>query len=197
MPRVLLTGFEPFDGRDENASERVVRALGGERISEREVCVEILPVVFDEAPRRLFAAIERTRPLLVVCVGEAGGRDFIAIERRARNFDDARIPDNAGHARRGPIARWGARERTSELPVEAIHEDLVAAGVSAQLSQSAGSFVCNHLFYRLMAGTRASRIRAGFIHVPWVAGPGAKIGMPLDTMANALRIVIARSLSDG
>lgn len=174
---VLVTGFEPFDGERVNPSAEVARQLHGVEIRGQRVVGGLLPCVFGAALRELARLIKVHRPLLVICVGQAGGRDAITPERVAINIDDARIPDNAGRqpvdrpvVRRGPAAYW------SGLPVKAIVAELKARGIPASISQTAGTYLCNHVFYGLMYLLRRQRgVRGGFIHVPYLpeqAPPG-------------------------
>jgi len=198
---VLVTGFEPFGGATTNPSECVARALDGQTIGGRSVVAAVLPCVFDDSRRALVRAIARARPELVVCVGEAGGRAEISVERVAINVDDARIPDNAGAqpidravVTRGPVAYW------SSLPIKAIVAALHAEKIAAAVSQSAGTFVCNHVFYALMHALRDRHgVRGGFVHVPYlpeqvIARPGIP-SMALAQATRALEIVIATSLA--
>jgi pyroglutamyl-peptidase len=200
-PSVLLTGFEPFGGQRVNPSELAVRALDGWSLASRRVTSVVLPCVFGDATVALTRALRAVKPELVVCVGEAGGRGDITVERVAINVDDARLADNAGAqpidraiATRGPVGYW------STLPIKAIVAALRAEGIPASVSQSAGTFVCNHVFYALMRAL-ASRpgVRGGFIHVPFVpeqvasAAPGAP-SASLDTIVSGLRIAITTSL---
>ena len=197
---VLLTGFEPFGGETVNASALAVRTFAGRQLAGRRVVVEVLPVRFDEAMPALARVLRVARPELVICVGEAGGRAEIAVERIAINVDDARIPDNAGAqpvdraiAKRGPAAYW------STLPIKAVVAALAERGIPATVSQSAGTFVCNHVFYGLMrALRRRPGTRGGFIHVPRVpeqASPDASTSMPLERIVDALEISIATSVA--
>tara|TARA_R110002072_G_scaffold54129_3_gene142276 strand:- start:1335 stop:1991 length:657 start_codon:yes stop_codon:yes gene_type:complete len=169
MRTVLLTGFEPFDGETLNPSALAVERLDGSTIARRRVVSAVLPCAFGESLRALKRELRRVRPELVVCVGQAGGRPGISVERIAINVDDARIPDNLGAspideaiAARGPAAYW------STLPIKAIVSELNAAGIKATVSQTAGTFVCNHVFYGLMRTLkRREGVRGGFIHVPY------------------------------
>jgi pyroglutamyl-peptidase len=195
MRPVLLTGFEPFAGQRVNPSELAVRALAGRTISKRRIETEVLPVVFDDAIAALRRAIRRHRPELVICVGEAGGRAAITVERVAINIDDARIADNAGArpidrtiARRGPAAYW------STLPIKAIVASLERKGIPAAVSQTAGTFVCNHVFYGLMRMlARRPGIRGGFIHVPFSRGHGSP-SLPLATIVAGIEAAISTAL---
>jgi pyroglutamyl-peptidase len=144
--------------------------------------------------------IRRLDPALVICLGQAGGRAEITPERIAINVDDARIPDNAGRqpvdrpiVQRGPAAYW------SKLPIKAIVTALRARDIPAAVSQTAGTFVCNHVFYGLMHALRRRRgVRGGFVHLPWLpdqAGAGQP-SLPLDVMLRAveemLRVTLRR-----
>jgi pyroglutamyl-peptidase len=192
---VLVTGFEPFAGQRVNPSELAVRALG-DRIAGRRIVTAILPVEFGAALSALRRRLRAVRPELVICVGEAGGRDAITVERVAINVDDARIPDNAGArpidraiVRRGPAAYW------STLPIKAIVAALARRRVPAAVSQTAGTFVCNHVFYGLMRSlARRPGVRGGFIHVPYVAEQGTP-SLPLATIVRGLELAIATSLA--
>ena len=151
LRNVLVTGFEPFGGQTVNPSEQAVRELAGRTIAGHRVVAEVLPVRFDTAIARLRAHVRAVRPVLVICVGEAGGRAEIAVERIAINVVHARIADNAGArpvdraiAARGPAAYW------STLPVQAIVAALARRRLPVAISHSAGTFVCNHVFYGLM-----------------------------------------------
>jgi len=196
MRRVLVTGFEPFAGQRVNPSQLAVEKLAGTTIVGRRIETAILPCVFADAPAALRRALRRYQPELVICVGEAGGREAITIERVAINVDDARIADNAGAqpidraiARRGPAAYW------STLPIKAIVAALARRKIPAAVSQTAGTFVCNHVFYGLMRTlSRRRGVRGGFIHVPYVRGQG-KPSLPLATIVEGLELAIATALT--
>lgn len=166
---VLVTGFEPFDGEKTNPSWEICRQLGSEIAGMRvETC--LVPCEFRRAIKVVAAAIERVHPTFVLCLGQAGGRQRLGVERVAINVDDARIPDNAGAqpidefiAANGPPAYFAS------LPVKAMAIAMRAAGVPTEVSNSAGTFVCNHLMYGVLHYLTESghRARAGFIHVPF------------------------------
>jgi pyroglutamyl-peptidase len=195
MRPVLVTGFEPFAGQRVNPSQLAVAELAGRTIAGRRIETAILPVVFGGATAALRRAIRRYRPDLVICIGEAGGRDAITVERVAINVEDARIADNAGAqpidraiARRGPAAYW------STLPIKAIVAALVRRQIPAAVSQTAGTFVCNHVFYSLMRMlARRQGVRGGFIHVPFVRGQG-RPSLPLATIVGGLELAIATAV---
>lgn len=193
---VLLTGFEPFAEAAVNPSWQAVRALHGRRIAGHRVVARELPVAFGESSKRLRAAIRDTRPAAVLCVGLAASRDAISLERVAINLDDARIPDNAG---RQPIdaaiVEGGPAAYFTTLPIKAIHAAIGAAGLPVEVSQTAGTYVCNHVFYGLMHALRRRRgVRAGFVHVPPAMDASAR-GLPLDAIVEALRIAVRVTLT--
>ncbi len=191
MKTILITGFEPFGGMDLNPSQEIARQLNGHVIAGRRVVGRILPCVFGAANVELRALLREFEPEIVLAVGQGDGRADITPERVAINVDDARIPDNAGVQpvdRRivagGPAAYW------STLPIKAIVTALRAHEIPASVSQTAGTFVCNHVFYGLMHALRRRVGRGGFIHVPWLPEQ-AKRGqpsLPLPTMVEAVAI---------
>jgi pyroglutamyl-peptidase len=195
MPTVLLTGFEPFGGEGMNPSQEIARQLHGLVVERHEVEGALLPCAFGESIRELKRQLKRVKPALVICVGQAGGRAAITPERVAINVDDARITDNAGAqpvdrrvVRGGPAAYW------STLPIKAIVQRLEAAGLPAHVSQTAGTFVCNHVFYGLMhALAAAPKARGGFIHVPWLPEQG-RPHLALADMTEGIRLAIEVSL---
>jgi pyroglutamyl-peptidase len=201
MRPVLVTGFEPFGGEPENASQAAVLALGSQAIAGRPVIATILPCVFGEAIRTLQEQIDRADPEVVICVGQAGGRPGISLERIAINIDDARIADNAG-ARPidRPIVEGGPAAYWSTLPVKAIASALGASGIDAEVSHSAGTFVCNHTFYGLMRALAPRQsVRGGFIHVPFLPVQAKRHGpmvpsMPLEQITRGLELAIRTSL---
>jgi pyroglutamyl-peptidase len=192
--RILLTGFEPFGGARVNPSQRVAEALAGTVISGRRVQSLILPCRFGEGFAVLQKALRGKNYDLVICLGLAEKRRAITPERMARNRMDARIPDNAGrHPRRQPVRLGGPATLQSGLSVAGIAAALRAAGLPARVSRSAGRFVCNELFYRLLDSppVRAG-LRAGFIHVPALrVGSRKRSGLSLAAMVRAVRIAIA------
>ena len=196
-PRVLVTGFEPFDGDTVNPAWEVARALDGERIDGARVVAAQLPCVFAGALPALDAAIARHRPRIVLALGLAGSRSAISVERVAVNLIDARIPDNAGaQPIDEPVIAGGPGAYFTRLPAKAIVADLLAAGIAAELSFSAGSFVCNQAFYGLMHRLRRQPgVAAGFIHLPPLPDQAARhpgsAPMALGEQCRALRRVIA------
>jgi pyroglutamyl-peptidase len=205
MTTVLLTGFEPFDGETVNPSWQAVRRLG-------ELWVELpvqgvslrlaeVPCVFGVAGRRLAELVVEHEPDLVICVGQAGGRRQVTPERVAVNVDDADIPDNAGNQPIDePIVPGGPAAYFASIPVKAAVAAMRDAGVPAAVSQTAGTFVCNHLFYHLMhlIATEHPGVRGGFVHVPYapeqVVDKDAA-SLSVETIAHGLLGVVTASLA--
>ena len=197
---VLLTGFEPFGGDALNPSGEIARQLDGAEIAGHQVRGAVLPCVFGESAAELKRLIRRHSPTLVICLGLANGRAEITPERVAINVDDARIPDNAGRqpvdravVKGGPAAYW------STLPIKAIVAALRRNGLPAAVSQTAGTFVCNHAFYSLMhaLARKRSTVRGGFIHLPSqpeLAKPGQP-SLPLTAMRDAVALAIATAVT--
>ena len=200
MAGVLLTGFEPFDGETVNPSWEVVKQLDGTMIAGQPVIARQLPCVFGEALSVLYAAIEDLQPRLVIAVGQAGGRVDISVERVAINVDDARIPDNKGQQPVDtPIVDGGPAAWFSTLPIKAIVSALRQQGIPASVSQTAGTFVCNHVMYGLLHQLQGKRgQKGGFIHIPYLpeqaaAHPG-QASMSVATVREALETAIAVAL---
>jgi len=201
---VLLTGFEPFNKATINPAWEAVRALegwqgeaGGHHF---QVEVRQLPCVFGDANEAIAALVTELHPDVVIAVGQAGGRAEISVERVAINVDDASILDNDGQqpvdvriVDDGPAAYF------STLPIKAIVRAMRGQGLIAGVSQTAGTFVCNHVFYGLMHHVAGQPIKAGFIHVPFLpeqtAGrPDAPPSMALDDIVAGIRIAVEVTL---
>ena len=197
---ILLTGFEPFGGEPVNPSARIAQALDGALVDGVPIASRILPCTFAASLRELDAALHAHAPQIVLCLGQAAGRDGLSLERIAINVIDARIADNAGAQPidepvigDGPAAYW------STLPIKAISAGLRAAGIPCGVSQSAGTFVCNHVFYGLMHRLAANpAVRGGFMHVPLMPEQAARnpghASMPLETMIEGVRHALALTL---
>jgi pyroglutamyl-peptidase len=205
---VLVTGFEPFGGDAINPSAMLAQAIEGATIDGHRVASRVLPCVFGAALRALDAAIDEIRPSLVLCTGLAAGRAGLSFERVAINLVDARIADNAGAA---PIDERVVRSSTRDawftnLPVKAMVQAVLDEGIPAELSLSAGTFVCNAVFFGLMTRVARERrrlerggvaMRGGFMHVPTLAGEGRfdADSMSLGDMELGLRAALAAALS--
>jgi len=203
-PAILLTGFEPFGGESVNPSWEIAQALDGWMLDGHVVRAVRLSCVFGQALAELDAALAMHAPALVVCLGQAGGRTEISIERVAINVDDARIPDNlGGQPVDAAIQSDGPAAYFSTLPIKAIARAVREAGVPAAVSNTAGTFVCNHVFYALMhrlATTPAlAHARGGFVHVPYtpqqVAGKAGVASMPLATQVEGIRAALRSALA--
>ena len=162
MSTILVTGFEPFATSSLNPSGEIVKALIGD-----DLVSAILPVVFGQASSQLKELIRLHKPSAVLCLGQAEGRSAMTPERIAINLDDARIADNAGNQpKEQKIIANGADGYFSTLPIEQIVTSMKAAGIPASISLSAGTFVCNHIFYVMQDYLKDSSISSGFMHVP-------------------------------
>jgi pyroglutamyl-peptidase len=195
---VLVTGFEPFGGSDINPSRQAVQALHGRTLAGHRIVGAELPTVFGASLQRLEALLQAHRPRLVVCTGQAGGRAALSLERVAINVDDARIPDNAGaQPVDRPVVAHGPAAYFTSLPIKAMLQALLDAGVRAEVSQTAGTFVCNHTFYGLMhllAQPQWHGVRGGLVHVPWLPEQGQP-SMHVDEIVRGLELGIACALS--
>ncbi|MBT1002758.1 pyroglutamyl-peptidase I [Paenarthrobacter sp. DKR-5] len=200
---ILLTGFEPFGGEAVNpswlAAEEAARILRAEGLDA--VAVQ-LPCAFGRSLEVLAAAVAEHRPALVVSAGQAGGRAAVSLERVAINCDDARIPDNAGaQPVDEPVEPAGPAACFSTLPVKAALQALRAQGIPAEVSQTAGTYVCNHVFYGLMrlAESVSWPMRGGFVHVPFapeqLPPSDTRPSLPVGTMAAALAGVVRTALA--
>jgi pyroglutamyl-peptidase len=193
----LVTGFDPFGGSHVNPSWQAVHAMHGRAIAGRRVVGGELPTIFDDALQRLGELMEEHQPELVVCTGQAAGRGAISLERVAINVNDARIRDNAGSKPIDtPVIAGGPAAYFTTLPIKAMLVELIESGIKAEVSQTAGTFVCNHVFYGLMhllAQPRWQGTRGGLIHVPWLPEQGQP-SMRLDELVAGLELGIACAL---
>lgn len=167
--KFLMTGFEPFGGDAKNPSWEAVKLLK-DKYEGYDVVKALIPVTFDGSIKQLEKLIEVHAPDVVVCVGLSGGRKEISIERIGINIDDARIADNSGFSPVDiPIRNDGPAAYFSNLPIKAIVNAMRNQGIAAIVSNTAGTFVCNHVLYGVMdyIKTKAPNIRGGFIHVPY------------------------------
>ena len=168
--KILLTAFEPFGGEEVNPAQEAVRETA-DRVAGAEIVKVYVPVVFGKAIETVREAMERERPDAVLCIGQAGGRAGLTPERVAINVDDARIPDNEGNQPADrPVFADGAPAYFSGLPVKAMVKAIREAGIPAFLSNSAGTYVCNHLMYGVLYHIEKSfpGTRGGFMHVPYL-----------------------------
>ena len=203
--KILVTGFDPFGGEKINPSYEAVKGLP-DRIGDAEIIKMEIPTVMGKSIETLSEKIEEIWPDAVVSVGQAGGANAIRVERIAVNLDDYRIPDNDGNQPVDmPVYVGGPNAYFSTLPIKAIRDALVDKGIAAEISNSAGLFVCNHVFYsvRHLCETKyaGKGIISGFIHVPFIPDqtkdkPDVP-AMELDDIVNGLTAaleVIAKSI---
>ena len=190
--KIIVTGFDPFGGETINPSIECVKALP--EIEGVELIRLELPTVFKESAKRLNEVINDVKPDAVLSVGQAGGRPGITMERIAINVDDARIPDNISQQ---PIDETiqteGEAAYFTTLPIKRIVKAIREAGISAEVSNSAGTFVCNHIMYQsLFAATKADKpFKAGFMHIPFIPEQTTdKPSLSLEESTKALQIAI-------
>lgn len=195
--KILVTGFDPFGGETVNPAYEAVKLLpdtiGGAQIFKLEI-----PTVFSLSGPAVEEGIKKYQPDVVLCVGQAGGRASISVEKVAINFVDARIPDNNGEQPLDePLQADGPAAYFSTLPVKAMVQHVKDAGLPCYLSFTAGTYVCNSIMYNVlyMCEKRYPGIRAGFIHVPYACGQvidkaNTTPSMPLETIAKSLEYAI-------
>lgn len=186
--KALVTGFEAFGGDSVNASLEAVRRLPA-RAGGLDVVVAELPTSYARSHAALEAAIATTSPDIVLCVGQAGDRPALCVERIAVNIQYAELADNDGaRPADSPVIAGGPAAYLATLPVRTAVAALQKAGLPAQVSMSAGTFVCNNVFYGLMhlAATGRFRFRGGFLHVPALPRPDAA-GAPSMALADIVR----------
>ena len=193
MQKILLTGFEKFHTASSNPTQAIVEHL--ERSNFPGLVTAVLPVEFSRSWQILKELIDSNNPKIVIALGQAEGRSQITPEKIAINLDNARIPDNAGNSPvNQPIVNGGADGLFSTLPIDLYVEKLKQADIPASISYSAGTYVCNHLFYALQNYCKDKEIQSGFIHVPLVESqanefPGLPT-MPLETMVKAIKEIL-------
>ena len=186
---VLITGFEPFGGQSVNPSWEAVSALP-ERVGQHDLVKLHLPVEYGEAPRRVLEKARELSPQVILCVGQAGGRDAVTPEVIGINLREASIPDNAGVSPAGvPIDPDGPDGIFSTLPVREMVSAIREKGIPAKLSYSAGAYVCNDLMYTLLNHFRGTDIRVGFVHVPYIPSQGSP-SLPQEQLTQALAAAI-------
>lgn len=199
--KVLITGFEPFGGENINPSYEAVKGLDNTILGAEIVKAEI-PTNFSKSVDVLEKLINKEEPDIVICVGQAGGRFDITIERIAINIDDARSPDNEGNKPIDTlIYKDGENGYFSNLPIKTMVEEIRKANIPASISNSAGTYVCNHTMYGLLylISKKYNHIRGGFIHVPYI--PEQVMNKPrtpymeLNIITKGLRLAIVSVLN--
>ena len=188
--KILVTGFDPFAGATLNPSGEIAKRLEGEGL-----VTAVLPVEYDAAAARVLELVSEHKPDAVIALGQAEGRSTISFERIAVNLDDAKLADNAGVTRvDSEINPDGAAAYFSTLPIRELANAVNAAGIPASLSLSAGTFVCNHIFYELQQALAGTGVASGFVHVPLMTEQApefeGKPTMDINTQVRAVQIAI-------
>ncbi|OJV63268.1 MAG: pyroglutamyl-peptidase I [Clostridiales bacterium 38-18] len=193
--KVLITGFEPFGGERINPSYEAVKSI--KAFENIEVIKACLPVVFGDSITMLEQLIDLHKPDIVICVGQAGGRQGLTIERVGINIDDARIPDNNGNQPIDERIVDNAPDGLfSNLPIKAIVDQWTLQDVNGSVSNTAGTYVCNHLLFGLleMRQRKTPLYKGGFIHVPYIPEQNIEPSMSLEMITKGLEIAIETSV---
>lgn len=192
MKKILITGFEPFSNDKINPALEAVRLIAGRKLNGGEISICQVPVVRYKSIDVVKQAIEDQQPYAVITVGQASGRTAITPERIAINVDDFRIPDNDGiQVIDEPVVEGGPDAYFTTLPVKAMVSAMQSEGIPAMVSNTAGTFVCNHLFYGIQHYLKDTNIRHGFVHIPLLpeqSVDGSQPTMKLEQIAEGLAI---------
>lgn len=187
---LLITGFDPFGGESINPAWEAVKRLP-DAVGNYILCKRQIPTVFGAAAEKVLEAAREADPDVILCIGQAGGRDAVTPERIAVNIRDARISDNLGYQPHGErIVPQGPAAYFSTVPVEAMAKAIRACGIRGAVSNTAGTFVCNDTLYSLLHHYAGTKVRIGFIHVPYLPEQGAP-SLPLSETVRALEAAIS------
>lgn len=190
MKKLLITGFDPFGGETINPSWEAVERLPSE-IGIYSLIKIRIPVVFKEASEIVLKAAEKINPEVILCIGQAGGRNAITPELVGINLRNASIPDNSGYQPKDePIVPGGNVAYFSTLPVRKMAEAINASGLPSNVSYSAGAYVCNDLLYTLLFRFDGSKTRVGFIHIPYCTEQNKEPSMDVNEIVRALTLAI-------
>lgn len=190
MKKLLISGFEPFGGESINPSWEAVKLLP-DTIGDYALTKICLPVVFGEAVKTLLYTAKSVKPDVILCIGQAGGRSVVTPEYVGINLRHASIPDNAGNQPSDEaIAPGGENAYFATVPVRKMTAAIAAAGIPAQVSYSAGTYVCNELLYSLLHHYVGTETRAGFIHIPYIPAQEKAPALPLEQLTQALILAI-------
>ena len=196
MKKILVTGFDPFGGEKVNPALEVIKLLP-KKIGENEVRILEIPTVYRKSVEKIEKEIESYKPDYVLSIGQAGGRANISIERVAINIDDFRIKDNEGNQPIDEnIFEDGENAYFSTLPIKAIQNELAKNNIPSSISNTAGTFVCNHVFYgvRYLIEKKFKGIKSGFVHIPYmpeqVIGKADTPSMSLDNILKGVIVII-------
>lgn len=189
MKKLLITGFDPFNGNESNPSWQAAEELP-DKVGNFELKKLQLPTVYGEAARNVIAEADIWQPDVILCLGLAGGRAAVTPERIGINLRSASIPDNAGRQYTDtPILPGGPAAYFSTLPVTAMAQAIREAGFPGAVSNTAGTYVCNDVLYTLLNRYDNTAVKVGFIHVPYLAGQGEP-SLPLSDLVKALLAAI-------
>lgn len=196
MKKILVTGFDPFGGEKVNPALEVIKLLP-KKIGENEVRILEIPTVYKKSLEKIEKEIENYSPDYILSIGQAGGRANISIERVAINIDDFRIKDNEGNQPIDEnIFEDGENAYFSTLPIKAIQNELAKSNIPSSISNTAGTFVCNHVFYgvRYLIEKKFKGIKSGFVHIPYmpeqVIGKADTPSMSLDNILKGVIVII-------
>lgn len=198
--KAVVTGFDPFGEHAENPSRLIVRRLAVEGIAGLDLVTSELPTVFAAAEAEIRRLLDAHRPDLLLSIGVASSRTVISVERVGLNLDDTALPDNSGIATEArPIVAGGPLALAATLPVLAMRAAIGRLGLPVEVSNHAGTYVCNHVLYTALhhAAARAYATRIGFLHVPQIIGPTARSALGLDDLVAATRAGIAAAIEGG
>lgn len=192
--KILITAFEPFGGEKVNPALEAMKLLP-DKIGEAQILKLELPTVFKKSIEKVWQHIDEYEPDIVISLGQAGGRACISIERVAINIDDTTMADNEGNMPVDqPIFKDGENAYFSNLPIKNMVEDIKKAGIPANISNTAGTYVCNHVMYGILYKIHKEKldIKTGFIHVPFipeqVVNKPEKPSMSLENIVKAVEI---------
>jgi len=198
--KILVTGFDPFGGEKVNPSIEAVKLLPN-TIAGADIIKVELPTVFGKSIEKLEEALEREKPDITICVGQAGGRSRISVERVAINISDGRIPDNEGKQPIDePIFEDGENAYFSNLPIKAMVKEMNDKNIPAEVSNTAGTYVCNHIMYGLLYNIdkKYPNMKGGFIHIPFlpeqVIDKKDSPSMSLDLIVKGLEVAIEAAI---
>lgn len=198
--KAVVTGFEPFGEHAENPSRLIVRRLDADGVPGFDLAAAELPTVFAAADAEIRRLLDAHRPDLLLSIGVASNRNVISVERIGLNLDDTSLPDNAGIATEArPIAAGGPLALAATLPVLAMRAAIGRLGLPVEVSNHAGTYVCNHVLYAALhhAAAKGYATRIGFLHVPQVIGPTAKSNLGLDDLVAAARAALQAAAGAG
>ena len=194
MMKILVTGFDPFGGEKINPALETIKRLPDTILGAQIIKLEI-PTVVGKSLAKIKEAVEKENPDVVLSIGQAGGRSEITVERVGINIDDCRIPDNEGNQPIDePVIKGGPAAYFVTVPIKAIVENIKAHNIPASISNTAGTFICNHVCYGVahLAAQRTAAgkpMKSGFIHIPFL--PEQVIGKPALTPSMSLETIVS------